>query len=204
MRRKNNCVMRRTPRILRNTKHAFTLVELLMVSVLLSAVSFAIFGVFNSGIKIWKRMNSAVINEEVNIFLSKFTRDVSCGIKFSAISFVGDAEEARFAALLYSPQLEKRTVGEVTYAYKAGILERKERDFSQIYNEREAIQKPILKNLEFCKFAYYTFDKEAKEYFWREGWSDEQLPLAVRIEFGYKDELGARSIVRTVSIPASK
>lgn len=182
----------------------FTLIELLMVSVLLAAVSLAIFGVFNSGIKIWQRMKSAVINEEVNIFLSKFTRDVSCGLKFSAISFAGDAEEARFATLLYSPQLEKRTVGEVTYTCKAGILERKERDFSHIYNEQETIPKPILKNLEFCKFAYYAYDKETKEYFWKEGWSDKQLPLAVRIEFGYKDELGSRSLVRTVSIPVSK
>lgn len=187
-----------------NAKNGFTLIELLIVSVLLGVVSLAIFGVFNSGIKIWQRMNSALTNEEINIFLSKFTRDISNGLKFSAINFAGDDEELRFATLLYSPRLEKRTVGQVSYAYRPGMLVRKERDFSQVYNEQEGSPGPILKNLDSCKFTYYAYDKEAKGYCWKEEWQKEQLPLAVRIELGYKNELGTHSIVRTVNIPVSK
>lgn len=144
------------------------------------------------------------MNEDLNIFLSKFTRDAANGFKFSALNFSGDAEGVHFATLLYSPQLEKRTVGEVTYTYRSEMLERKERDFSQMYNEQEGITKPMLKNLDFCKFKYYTYDEEMKEYFWKEVWDQELMPLAVRIELGYKDEGGTYTFSRTVSIPVSK
>lgn len=185
-------------------RRGFTLIELLIVSVIMGIVSLALFGVFNSGIKIWQRMNKAVMNEDVNIFLSKLTRDISNGFQFGAVNFAGGAEEARFATLLYSPQLEKRTVGEVAYAYHQGMLERRERDFSQIYNEQEGSSRPVLKNLDFCKFIYYAYDKEAKDYFWKESWAEEQMPLAVRIELGYKDELGTHALSRTVNFPVSK
>lgn len=185
-------------------RRGFTLIELLIVSVIMGVVSLALFGVFNSGIKIWQRMNKSVMNEEVNIFLSKLTRDISNGFEFGVVNFTGGPEEARFATLFYSPQLEKRTVGEVTYAYHQGVLERKERDFSQIYNDQEVSFVPILKKLDFCKFIYYAYDKEAKDYFWKENWSEERMPLAVRIELGYNDELGTHALSRTVSFPVSK
>ncbi|TAN60057.1 prepilin-type N-terminal cleavage/methylation domain-containing protein, partial [bacterium] len=187
-----------------SAKRGFTLIELLIVSVIMGVVSLALFGVFNSGIKIWQRMDRSVMNEEVNIFLSKLTRDISNGFQFGAVNFAGGPEEARFATLFYSPQLEKRTVGEVTYAYHQGVLERKERDFSQIYNDREGSFTPILKNLDFCKFIYYAYDKETKDYFWKENWAEERIPLAVRIELGYNDELGTHALSRTVSFPVSK
>lgn len=201
---KNNCVVRRASCVVRNTQYAFTLIELLIVSALMAVVSLAIFGVFNSGIRIWQRMHKEMTNEEVNIVLSKFTRDVSNGLKFSAIHFSGDNEGVRFATLLYSPQLEKRTVGQVSYICRLGALERGEKDFSQLYTGTEGSLKPILKNLEFCKFAYYAYDKETKDYSWKESWAEEQMPLAVRIELGYKDETGTHAFIRTVSIPVSR
>src|SRR3989338_4885613 len=76
----------------------FTLIELLIVSALLAVVSLALFSVFNSGIKIWQRINQTSINEDLNIFLSKFARDLANGFSFSAINFSGDAERMQFAA----------------------------------------------------------------------------------------------------------
>lgn len=188
----------------KNRVTGFTMVELLIVSALLAVVSLAIFGVFNSGIRIRQRMHKEITNEEVNILLSKFTRDVSNGIKFSAINFSGDNEGVRFATLLYSPQFGKRTVGQVSYICRSGALVRCEKDFSQLYTGQECSLKPALNNLESCQFKYCFYDEEKGEYFWKEASSEERMPLAVRIELGYRDEGGGRTLSRTAGIASGK
>lgn len=188
----------------KNRVTGFTLIELLIVSALMAVVSLAIFGVFNSGIRIWQRMHKEMTNEEVNIVLSKFTRDVSNGLKFSAINSSGDNEGVRFATLLYSPQLEKRAVGQVSYICRLGALARCERDFSQLYTGTECSFKPALNNLESCQFKYCFYDEEKGEYLWKESFNEERMPLAVRIELGYRDEGGAHTLSRTAGIASGK
>ncbi len=186
-----------------NRMRAFTLIELLIVSVLMSVVSLALYATFNSGIKIWQRISQTVIDEDASIFLSKFRRDLSNGVRFAGIDFSGDSQQIRLPALIYSPQLALRTVGEVIYAYKDGEISRKERDFSHIYGQQEGFYESVLKDLEYCKFTYYSYDREAKEYFWEEEPAEGSLPLAVKIELEYKGAGRPRRFIQTVDIPVN-
>jgi Tfp pilus assembly protein PilE len=189
-----------------NSKKSFTLIELLLVSVLLSVVSLAMYAVFNNGIKIWQRINKRLPQEDVSIFFDKFSRDLKNSIKFSSIKFSGRETTLEFAALINSPRLQKTTVGRVAYSYdpQTGVLNRQQDDYSQIYSasgEGSLVQS--LNNIKSVKFQYCIFYAETKEYLWREEWTKEDIPLAVKIELEIEDGSQIRKFIQTVGIPAA-
>ncbi len=189
-----------------NSKNSFTLIELLLVVVLLSVVSLAMYAVFNNGIKIWQRINKRLPQEDVSIFFDKFSRDLKNSFKFSAIRFSGSVTSLEFATVINSPRLQKTTVGRVTYSYdpQAEVLNRQQDDYSQVSGgsgEGSLIQS--LNNIKSVKFQYCIFDENTKEYLWREEWTKDDIPLAVKIELEIADGSQIRKFIQTVGIPAT-
>ncbi len=196
----------RTPHAAHRTpKNAFTLVELLIVTAMLSIISLAIYSTFNNGIKIWQRINRSLPEEGLGIFLDKFSLDLKNTYKFTGLEFSGDRNRLEFMTLVNSPGLQKRTVGQVIYSYDSQnkILNREQRDYSQIYNDREGLANKVLTDIKSLKFRYYFYDGQRKKYLWLDEWSQETLPLAVRIEFEVGKEIGTNKVTKTVSIPVS-
>ena len=181
----------------------FTLVELFLVSVILSIISLAIYSTLNNGIKIWQKINIETPGEGLNIFLERFCSDLRNSFNFSNIDLLGQEDMLEFPTLVNSPRLNKRTVGQVVYSYNSmsGTLNREQRDFSQIYREETGRVVQLLKNIKSLKFRYYFYDTEMKEYFWLDEWQKENLPLAVRVQLELNDT-GTIRFTKTVSIPA--
>ena len=212
--RKNNLVVRRASCVLRNTfpypnsirytKIGFTLVELLLVLAMLSIVSLAVYATFNSGIKIWQRINTEIPEEDLDIFFYKFSSDLRNSFKFTGIDFLGEQDKVAFSTLVDSQRLKKRTIGQVIYSYDflAEILNREERDFSQIYSDESNIAAQSLRNIKSLKFQYYSYDKEKKEYLWNDEWQKKELPLAIWIVLEFDDSTLAIMFTKTASIPA--
>ncbi len=186
-------------------KKSFTLIELLLVTVLLSVVSLAMYAVFNNGIKIWQRVNRQLPQEEAVIFLDKFSRDLRNSFKFSTISFSGKETELGFATLLNSQRLQKTTVGRVTYSYdpQAQVLNRQQDDYSQVYSGGEGSSVRSLSNIRSVKFQYCTFDKENKKYLWYDEWAKDDFPLAVRIDLEIDDGRQVRKFTQVFGIPVA-
>lgn len=189
----------------RKNKNGFTLIELLIVTALLAVISLAIYATFNSGVKIWQRVNKQIPEEDLDIFLEKFTLDLRNSFKFNGFNFLGEEKRFEFPTLVNSPWMNKKTVGKVSYLYdsESSIIKRNLLDFSQIYNGEEGTTQELLKNVKSLKFRYYLYDKEKKEYLWQDEWLKEDLPLAVRIELEFGNGTEIRKFTKTVNIPVS-
>jgi prepilin-type N-terminal cleavage/methylation domain-containing protein len=183
----------------------FTLIEILIVTLILSIISLAIFSTFSNGIKIWKRINTKITNEDLVIFCERFSSDLRNSFKFTGIDFLGKEDSLEFPSLVNSPGLKAKTVGRLSYEYKpdARILARKQTDYSGVHSAAEAITKQSLKDIKNTKFLYYFYDKEKKEYVWLEEWlKKDELPLAVRLELEFGGGAENAKFIRTFSIPA--
>jgi len=182
-----------------------TFIELLIVVAILSIISLAIYATFNNGIRIWQRVNKNIVEEDLNIFFDKFARDLRNAVQFSGIHFSGRSERFEFATIINSRRLQKITVGEIIYSYEPSrqILEREERDFSQVFSNEAGMIRQSLTEIESLKFQYYIYDKNKKEYVWEDECLTGALLLAVRIELEFKDGVQNFKFTKTVSIPVS-
>lgn len=186
-----------------NKECAFTLIEILLVSAMLTVVGLAIYATFNNGVKIWQRVNKEMPQEDLGIFFEKFRADLRNSLAFKDIGFLGTVHGIEFPTLIDSRRLDKRTVGKVIYSYDpvSGIVEREEKDFSHIYSGHEGIVTQSLKGISFFEFQYYSYDKEEKEYVWQGEWEKENLPLAVRIGLKFDKVFQDDNFTKTISVP---
>jgi len=186
-------------------KKGFTLIEIIITSAMLALISLVIYTTFSNGAKIWQRLHQDIAEEDLNIFLDKFARDLRNSFKFSTINFLGQEERLEFTTLVYSPTLNKTSAGKIIYFYEPEqeTLSRQQLDYSQIYSGEESFSKQALKNIKSLKFQYYLYDPQKKEYLWQQDWAKENLPLAVRLEFEFDNGYQINKFARTVSIPVS-
>lgn len=183
---------------------AFTLIEMLIVTVTLSIISLAIYATFNNGIKIWQKINQEIPSEDIDVFFEKITYDLRNGLKVSNITFSGEEDEFELPTLVNSRRLGM-TVGKVRYGfdYTKGAVTRQRMDYSDIYNDESGIKEILLRNVKSLKFKYYIYDSEKQKYLWQDEWTKQGLPLALRIELELKNNDQANKFTKTVSIPVS-
>lgn len=182
----------------------FTFAEMLIVTVMMAVISLAIYAALSNGVRIWQRVNQNNPNEDLIIFLDKFSRDLRNSFKFTGISFIGEEDQLEFTTLVNSTNLKIKTVGKVSYRYSttSETLIRQQKDFSQAYlGSNTPTQK--LDGVVSLQFKYYLFDTEIGEYYFTERWSKTQSPLAVRIELEFNDGTKNRKITKTVSLPVN-
>lgn len=191
----------------RKTQNAFTLIEMLIVTVILSVVAMTTFAILSNGLRIWQTANQPLPEEDLNIFFDKFSLDLRNTFKFTGIIFSGTMEKAEFPTLVNSLRLQKRTVGKLIYEYEPQnkILNRYQLDFADVYNE-ESNEDPqqSLSNVETLKFQYYFYDDQKKEYLWQDEWSKEGLPLALRVELEFNNGTEIKKFIKTVGIPTKR
>ncbi|MCM8782371.1 MAG: prepilin-type N-terminal cleavage/methylation domain-containing protein [Candidatus Omnitrophica bacterium] len=183
----------------------FTLLEMLIVSAILSVVALAIYASLNNGIKIWQMVNKTLPEEDLNIFFDKFSLDIRNAFKFAGINFLGTKDALEFPTLVNSPRLQKRTVGKVIYTYvpRNRMLNRYQVDFDGVYSgetDRGLLQS--LKNVTSLNFQYYFYDKERKEYLWQDEWLKGGLPLAIKVEMEFDNGRETKKFAKTVGIPS--
>jgi len=190
---------------MRRNKAGFTLIEMLIVTAMLSVISLAVYATFNNGIKIWQKINQEMPAEDMNIFFEKFTADLRNSLKIGNVAFSGKEDEFEFATLVNSQRLGEATVGKVKYNYDYNnekIL-REQMDYSAIYESGSGISRPSLGNVKSLKFSYYIYDSVKQEYLWQDEWKETSLPLAIRIELELKNNDRTDKFTKTVSIPVS-
>lgn len=184
-------------------KRAFTLIELLVVVSLLAVVSLAIYSVLSSGLKVWKKTNTALVAEDIGIFYAKLSQDLSSIIKFNSIPFTGQREKLEFCSIVESPNLAAKNVGKVIYEYDPlqKTFRRGTSDFSQVYKEEVNFQGALLNKVQSLKFTYYFYDQEKKAFLWTDDWIKDSLPAAVRLEMAIGEGPGTVTVTKTLCIP---
>ncbi len=185
-----------------SAKKGFTLIEVLIVTLILSIISLAIFSTFSNGLKIYNRINSEVTLEDLVIFLDRLGQDLRNSLNFSTINFTGKDEELEFAGITNSHRMQKRTVGKIKYVFDSSAekLSRFAGDFSSVYNQEWLSSRQTLEKIKSCIFSYYYYDNQTKEFSWLPEWNKAGLPVALRLELGLKDNPEDK-FIRTFNIP---
>lgn len=183
----------------------FTLIELLIVMALMSVVAMAIYGNFNSAIRIWQAFQGKVPLEDTALFLQKAEREFYGAFRYSDIPFTGGPEKVTFATFISTDPLlgGERAIGEVSYSYnnRRKAIEKEVRNVSQVYKEKKGIVSTLHRDVLSFEASYFIFDVRTEEYMWVEEWEEEEtLPVAVRLNF-VSSALGEhRSFTRTFMI----
>lgn len=196
----------------------FTLIEILLVTVILSIIGLSVYSAFNNGIKIWKRIARNVIQEDVSIFFEKISHDLRNSLQYADIKFEGTEERISFPTIIISNEqnLLKPELGCVTYFRdnKDNSLNRQQINYSQLYQnarlsdgQANQLSRSLLSNLEAITFQYYYYDIETDRYYWKSIWENEEyLPLAVKIKVEFYEDKNKNeyknSFIKTIYIPS--
>ncbi len=202
----------------RYQKQGFTLVEILLVTVILSIMGLSIYNAFNSGIKIWRRIVGNVKQEDVSIFFEKISHDLRNSFQYADIKLEGTEERISFPSMIVSKEqgVLKSELGYVTYFWNTidNSINRQQIHYSQLYQnarlsygQANPLARRLVSNLETMTFRYYYYDAETDRYYWKSVWEEEEenLPLAVRIKVEFYEDKNKNeyknSFVKTVYIP---
>ena len=185
----------------RSPNPGFTMVELLVVTAMIAVISLATYSVFNSGIKLWQRVQNPSTEEGLAFFLDKFESDIRNTFNFSVIPFQGEEYRISMPAHLN----KSGGIGRVIYIYSPGqmAMARLQMDYPDIYNAGQIRSSPALSGIRSLSFSFYAFDEELKEYVWLNHWPRQEMPLAVRVSLELGDKNENKKFTRTVSIPVS-
>jgi len=199
-------------------KYGFTLVELILVSTILVIVGMAVYGTFASGLNIWKRITVPAIAEDVGIFFDKISFDLRNSFKMDGLKFRGGMRSLSIPTLVKYTDKEYgayNTVGQITYSFdrKKKLLKKKEANYSEIFRKKSARESILAEGISSLEFSYYVYDSQQKMYKWVSSWQErdpsfgaeieDNLPLIVRIEVGFQELRGERSLVKTVMVPSA-
>jgi prepilin-type N-terminal cleavage/methylation domain-containing protein len=190
----------------RNNGNGFTLIELLIVCVILPVLSLAIYSSLSSGLRIWKRVNVPVSDEETALFFERLGVELRSAIVLKDAGFQGFDYKFEFPCVVPSARMRKRTVGRIAYVFdpSTASIGRSAVDYSGMFTGSTPVPVPVVGHVQQSKFSFYRYDPDEKRFVWVDNWVFPGLPLAVRVELQRESGGEPDTIVRTFSLPASR
>lgn len=190
-------------RIRRN--NAVTLIELLIVSVIISVVGLAIYSSFAGGLKVWKRVNTGIEGEDLVLFFARFSQDLRATVSLKNNVFLGRDDTMEFPVIAGSRRMGlASSVGRVSYVFnqEAGTVTRSEQDYSALFAGTGA-QEPreMLRGIADLRMSYYCFDPAEGGFVWLDKWPYLRPPLAVRMELRRAGAGEEEAVRRSFFIP---
>ena len=190
-------------------KDGLTMVEILLVVSIVSALSLALYNTFSNGLRVWERSQRYVQEEDIAIFFDRVGRELRNGFKFSKIPFWGYETRIVFPTIIQTLEDKKIAgdsrnyvdqIGVVEYEFDVarGVLYRLQRNYSQALVRATVSKRSIVTNLKGVKFQYFFLDQDRNLV---QAFSIDELPPVVRIEVTYIDQRGEeRTLTKTVMI----
>ena len=185
-----------------------TLIEMLLVVSLIGMVSIGIYNALSSGLKVWKKSNQLVIEEDVAIFFDKISGDLRNVFYFSKIPMEGNNIRFSFPTIIYDvPNLpigEESSdlvdqVGVVEY-YFDGLsdgLYRRQANYGQSQRGEFGAGRLLVPFVEDVQFRYYYLTETDELY------SDtvlELIPSGVEITVEFNDPQGRKIMKKSIQL----
>ncbi len=190
-------------------KFGFTLIEILLTVSLFSLCSFAIYKVFAGGVKLWARSQYFAVEEDVAIFLDKFSEDLRNSFYYTGINFKGMQGQLTVPAFV-TTQADERSMdadqGPVTqigavkyyYDYETHTIHRAQANYSQALKGSFADDRVLVKAVTGLRFIYYIPGAEGVDPYTK---MEDVIPSAVYVEIKYNDGRSEQQTGRFISIP---
>ncbi len=194
------------------TTKSLTLVELLLVTSIMAALSIAIYQSFFNGIDVWKRSGRVSTEEDVLIFFDKLNNDLARAMNFSGLEFEGQDRSVEFPTIVNVP-LTRSGSREISYVfqqpgmvrylfqYERGELSREVAYYGRALKKEFGAPRIIVRGVAGVDFSYEDSVDGRLE---KHGPLDHTLPDYIRVRVQVKDDTGeAREFQRIFEIPAS-
>ena len=162
-------------------------IELIISITIFAIVIVAVYGVFNMGIKTWKRTQRERPLQEVRLTFLKMQKELKQALFFSEIDFKGDSSKMIFPIVVSKG--ETKQVYIVTYMVDKGEsgnlrITRKERLYSENKDIGEKTRE-MVSSMKSIRFEYGSRPTGLSGNFrWQDMWDGERhnsLPSAVRV-----------------------
>ncbi|MBF0331786.1 MAG: prepilin-type N-terminal cleavage/methylation domain-containing protein [Candidatus Omnitrophica bacterium] len=193
-------------------RRGFTLIEIMLVSVIFATISVAIFTCLSNGIKLWERSKQLAVEEDAAIFLDRFAADIRNSFSYSKIPFSGGELHLEFPTIVWTPadRVSVRAdeglvdqIGRVKYAYDPAraLIVRAQANYSQALLSKwgdEQIVVPVVKDLRFHYFYGASKDPHVS------AGPDDGIPSGVEVYLTVPGSggVGEKIFKRYVSIPS--
>ncbi len=190
----------------------FTLIEVLMVSSMISMIGLALFQALSNGIDIWKRADRFATEEDVAIFLEKLTRDLRNGFNYSLLDFNGKSAEIIVPTLvqtkieLSSGKVSSQNtthLGLVKYVFRKADqrIVRLQANYGKALKGKFEKEREVAHHIRSLSFSYFLKEKEGKSLKKLKAQKG-VLPQSVLVELDFQEDTGGvRRIVRLIEIP---
>lgn len=213
----------------RQTTRGFTLIEILVVTVIFAALSVAVFSSVAMGLNVHKRIAlSSRAYKDAVIVLEKLERELANCIEFAGIEFAGNSKSIEFCSIFNIAADGGEllpTIGRLSYTFdreKQAILKKKQA-FPQSLKKTEGQGEVIASDLKKVEFSYFYRDQLTGSYQWNDYWLDKAppfspeadppsaekklgraLPVGVRIEIQLaQDNGGLWRVFKTIFLPVA-
>jgi prepilin-type N-terminal cleavage/methylation domain-containing protein len=185
-------------------RYGFTIIELIITTLILAVILVSIYSAFNIGIKAWKKGNEGQDIQKIRSGLLKIQKELRASFFFSKVPFQGSSKEIIFPLSVPDGDAEKVYIISYSVGEDANLerLMRKEEVFTERLEEAGEPIERVLFSAGSIRFEYaYRLEDGSEGYEWKDLWATSQgdLPSAVRIFFKLKD--GSEIYNKTIFIP---
>jgi len=188
------------------TRRAFTLIELIVATLIMAIVVVSIYSTFSLGIKAWRKGSEGKNLQKIRVSLLKLQKELKSTFLFSMIRFKGVSSEMAFPVVV--SEEDKDSTYTVSY-YIAEDMNTGVKSLTKkktLFTDKEYTETE--KSGEFIFSAYvmdfeyaYELKNGSKGFEWRDAWEESQktIPCAVRINFSL--DAGGELYHKTIFIP---
>ena len=186
----------------------FTLMEMLLVTTLVSVIGLAVFSALNNGLKLWARGIGLGHEGELAIGLDKIGEDLRLTVPVSGIAFKGTGARCAFPAIVLTPADKKGSraeeriinqIGAVEYRFEPaeGKIIRRQANYGQALKKQWGQDYEIASGLEEVTLGYYfAGDKR----FLARPEADEKIPAGVMVKALLRSDREQRRLSRFYAI----
>lgn len=190
-------------------RKAFTLIEILLVTSLISVISVAIVHTLVNGLKIWQRAGGLDQQEDIAIFFDRLGQELRNSVSFSQMHFDGTKDRIDFGTIVRTPADVKVSHGNNEYVNQIGRVEyyfdgtkkdiyRSQANYSQALNNAFGRKRLLLHRIQSLKFQYVY--KSGKDYVLQDK-AKNIIPSGVIVDVAFNVGKEKRTMRRLIHIP---
>lgn len=192
----------------RLSEKGVTLMETLIVVSLIAMTSMAIYSALANGLKVWKRTQQLVVEEDIVIFFDKLSQDLRNTYFYAKFNFDGGKQKITFPAIIQMlPDKQIRgagqdyvsQLGKVEYYYDGleDIIYRRQANYSQSLSGRFSKKRALVRNIQAVNFKYFYY-AEGREIYSPEAF--ETYPARIEVEVEFSDKQGNKRMNRSIDL----